>query len=41
MYRNITKQIALVLEERDREEFVRTKRIKHMIKEHGKVEREL
>jgi len=40
MYRNITKQIELVLEERDREEFVRTKRIKHMIKEHGKVEYE-
>ncbi|HMK94005.1 MAG TPA: V-type ATP synthase subunit D [Candidatus Limnocylindrales bacterium] len=40
-YQNITKQIALVLEERDREEFVRTKRIKHMIKEHGKVEYEL
>ena len=38
MYRNITKQIALVLEEKDREEFVRTKRIKHMIREHGKVE---
>ena len=33
MYRNITKQIALVLEEKDREEFVRTKRIKHMIRE--------
>jgi V/A-type H+-transporting ATPase subunit D len=36
MYRNVTKQIALVLEEKDREEFVRTKRIKHMIKEHVK-----
>jgi V/A-type H+-transporting ATPase subunit D len=35
MYRNITKRIELVLEEKDREEFVRTKRIKHMIKEHG------
>jgi V/A-type H+-transporting ATPase subunit D len=35
MYRNITKQIELVLEEREREEFVRTKRIKRMIKEHG------
>jgi len=35
MYRNITKQIAMVLEEKDREEFVRTKRIKHMIREHG------
>jgi len=34
MYRNITKQIELVLEEREREEFVRTKRIKRMIKEH-------
>ena len=33
MYRNVTKQIALVLEEKDREEFVRTKRIKHMIRE--------
>ena len=33
MYRNITKKIALVLEEKDREEFVRTKRIKHMIRE--------
>jgi V/A-type H+-transporting ATPase subunit D len=33
-YRNITKKIELVLEEKDREEFVRTKRIKHMIKEH-------
>jgi V/A-type H+-transporting ATPase subunit D len=32
MYRNITKKIALVLEEKDREEFVRTKRIKHMIR---------
>jgi V/A-type H+-transporting ATPase subunit D len=34
MYRNITKQIELVLEEREREEFVRTKRIKRMIREH-------
>jgi len=33
MYRNITKQIELVLEEREREEFVRTKRIKRMIRE--------
>ncbi len=41
MYRNITRQIALVLEEKDREEFVRTKRIKHMIREHGRVESEL
>jgi V/A-type H+-transporting ATPase subunit D len=38
MYTNITKRIALVLEEKDREEFVRTKRIKHMIREHGKVD---
>lgn len=38
MYRHIVTQIALVLEEKDREEFVRTKRIKHMIKEHGQVE---
>ena len=36
MYRNITKQIAMVLEEKDREEFVRTKRIKRMIR--GRVE---
>jgi len=35
MYRDITKRIELVLEEKDREEFVRTKRIKRMIKEHG------
>jgi len=34
MYRNIVKQIQLVLEEKEREEFVRTKRIKRMIKEH-------
>ncbi|MGD0644766.1 MAG: V-type ATP synthase subunit D [Candidatus Bathyarchaeia archaeon] len=34
MYRNITKRIELVLEEKEREEFVRTKLIKHMIKEH-------
>ena len=33
MYSNITKKIALVLEEKDREEFVRTKRIKRMIRE--------
>ncbi len=32
-YQNIVKEIALVLEEKDREEFVRTKRIKNMIKE--------
>ena len=40
-YQTITKQIAMVLEEKDREEFVRTKRIKHMIREHGKIESEL
>lgn len=33
MYRNVTKGIAQVLEEKDREEFVRTKRIKRMIRE--------
>lgn len=33
-YRNTAKWIELVLEEKEREEFVRTKRIKHMIKEH-------
>ena len=33
MYSNMTKKIALVLEEKDREEFVRTKRIKSMIRE--------
>lgn len=32
MYSNMTKKIALVLEEKDREEFVRTKRIKSMIR---------
>ncbi len=35
MYRNTVKRIEQVLEEKEREEFVRTKRIKHMIKEHG------
>jgi V/A-type H+-transporting ATPase subunit D len=35
LYRNTVKRIELVLEEKEREEFVRTKRIKHMIKEHG------
>ncbi len=40
-YRNITKEIAMVLEEKDREEFVRTKRIKSMIKKHGSGEIEL
>ncbi len=34
MYLKIVKRIEQVLEEKDREEFVRTKRIKHMIKEH-------
>ena len=38
MYRNTVKRIDMVLEEKDREEFVRTKRIKHMIKEHDKNE---
>jgi V/A-type H+-transporting ATPase subunit D len=33
-YRNIVKWIELVLEEKDREEFVRTKIIKRVIKEH-------
>lgn len=37
MYHNTVKRIDMVLEEKDREEFVRTKRIKHMIKEHGKA----
>jgi V/A-type H+-transporting ATPase subunit D len=32
-YRNIVKSIELVLEEKDREEFVRTKIIKRLIKE--------
>jgi V/A-type H+-transporting ATPase subunit D len=35
-YRNTAKWIELVLEEKEREEFVRTKRIKTMIKTHGK-----
>ncbi len=34
-YQNTVKRIESVLEEKDREEFVRTKRIKRMIKEHG------
>jgi V/A-type H+/Na+-transporting ATPase subunit D len=34
-YRNITKTIELALEEKDREEFVRTKIIKRLIKERG------
>jgi V/A-type H+/Na+-transporting ATPase subunit D len=33
-YRNTAKRIEQVLEEKEREEFVRTKIIKHMIKEH-------
>lgn len=33
LYRNAVKRIALVLEEKEREEFVRTKTIKRMIKE--------
>jgi len=32
LYRNMVNQITLVLEEKDREEFVRTKLIKHMIR---------
>jgi V/A-type H+-transporting ATPase subunit D len=35
-YRNTAKWIELVLEEKEREEFVRTKRIKTMIKGHAK-----
>ncbi len=34
-YRSTVKRIELVLEEKDREDFVRTKRTKRMIKEHG------
>lgn len=34
-YSNTVKHIESVLEEKDREDFVRTKRTKHMIKEHG------
>ena len=34
-YRNTAKMIEQVLEEKDREEFVRTKIIKRVIKEHG------
>jgi V/A-type H+-transporting ATPase subunit D len=40
MYTNITKRIELVLEEKEREEFVRTKLIKRMIKEHKQYESE-
>jgi V/A-type H+/Na+-transporting ATPase subunit D len=36
LYRGTVKRIELVLEEKDREEFVRTKRIKQMIKERQK-----
>jgi V/A-type H+-transporting ATPase subunit D len=35
MYRNLAKRIELVLEEKDREEFVRTKWIKRIIEEHA------
>jgi len=35
-YRKTAKRIELVLEEKEREEFVRTKRIKNMIKNHEK-----
>ncbi len=35
-YRSTAKWIELVLEEKEREEFVRTKRIKHMIRNHDK-----
>ena len=35
-YRRSAKWIELVLEEKEREEFVRTKRIKHMIRDHDK-----
>lgn len=40
-YRNTAKWIELVLEEKDREEFVRTKKIKGMIKKKEEQEREL
>ena len=40
-YRATVKWIELVLEEKDREEFVRTKKIKGMIKKKGIEEREL
>jgi len=39
-YRNTAKWIQLVLEEKDREEFVRTKKIKSMIKARNKKEME-
>jgi V/A-type H+-transporting ATPase subunit D len=38
MYTNITKRIELVLEEKEREEFVRTKLIKRLVKEHKQYE---
>jgi V/A-type H+/Na+-transporting ATPase subunit D len=41
MYIKIVKRIEQVLEEKDREEFVRTKRIKHLIKEHWKIDPEI
>lgn len=40
-YRNTAKWIELVLEEKDREEFVRTKKIKGMIKKKEEHEREI
>jgi V/A-type H+-transporting ATPase subunit D len=39
-YRNTAKWIELVLEEKDREEFVRTKRIKHMIRNHEEEDKQ-
>ncbi len=39
-YRSTAKWIELVLEEKDREEFVRTKKIKGMIKKKERIERE-
>jgi len=38
LYTNITKRIELVLEEKEREEFVRTKLIKRLVKEHKQYE---
>jgi V/A-type H+-transporting ATPase subunit D len=40
-YQKNVKRIEQVLEEKEREEFVRTKRIKHMIREHGQDEFEI
>jgi len=37
MYTNISKRIELVLEEKEREEFVRTKLIKRLVKEHKTI----